>query len=128
MDNEQIEQFRIILLRKKTELERTVRNRDAIAVEKAADDIDAVQGYGEREVAISHIDRDTRTLKSVNVALRRLDDGTFGTCLHCDEDIAVKRLNAVPWTYLCLKCQERADRDKQEGREGLLDDLLIDAA
>jgi DnaK suppressor protein len=124
----EIAAYKVILERKRDELDRATRNREAIAVERTADDIDAVQSYGDREVAICHMDRDTKTLKSVTVALRRVQDGTFGTCLHCDEDIAAKRLNAVPWTYLCLSCQERADREKRDGRESLLDELLIDAA
>lgn len=128
MTQTEIDAYKAILERKRDELDQATRNRDAIAVERTADELDAVQGYGEREMAICHMDRDTKTLKAVLVALSRIQDGTFGTCLHCDEDIAAKRLNAVPWTYLCIKCQERADRDRREGRECLLDELLIDAA
>jgi RNA polymerase-binding transcription factor DksA len=43
--------------------------------------------------------------------LRRMQEGTYGVCIACEEPISAKRLQAVPWAELCLGCQERADRD-----------------
>ena len=45
----------------------------------------------------------------VREALERLDQGTFGTCQHCGQPIAAERLEAIPWTPLCLECQEAAE-------------------
>jgi len=47
--------------------------------------------------------------------------------MHCEEDISIKRLNAVPWAPYCIQCQEIADRSHEEGTESL-DDLLVNAA
>jgi DnaK suppressor protein len=66
-------------------------------------------------------------LRNVRAALARIDEGTFGVCLHCEEDISIKRLNAVPWAPYCIQCQEIADRSQEEGTESL-DDLLVNAA
>lgn len=60
-------------------------------------------------------------------ALRRIEDGSFGKCLHCEEEISPKRLAAVPWASFCIQCQEHADRNRDEGNEAL-DDLLLYAA
>ena len=60
-------------------------------------------------------------------ALRRIEDGSFGVCLHCEEDISPKRLAAVPWAAFCIQCQEIADRS-QVDNAGNLDELLVNAA
>lgn len=45
-------------------------------------------------------------LELVEAALSRVQDGTFGECLHCGQEISAKRLIAVPWTRYCITCQE----------------------
>jgi DnaK suppressor protein len=45
-------------------------------------------------------------LELVDAALARVQDGTFGECLHCGQEISAKRLSAVPWTRYCITCQE----------------------
>jgi DnaK suppressor protein len=89
----EIEKYKRILLEKQAELERFVRNRDGIAIEKAADAIDEVQHATERELAIRNLDRETILLRNVRSALRRIADGSFGICMHCDEEISLKRIN-----------------------------------
>lgn len=56
------------------------------------------------------LDRDSRLLREVMAALARIDDGGYGICDACQEEIKPKRLNAVPWTRYCLQCQESIDR------------------
>ena len=52
-------------------------------------------------------------------------DGSYGVCLHCEEDIKPKRLDAVPWTKYCIRCQEAADRHEFESETGeSIDELL----
>jgi DnaK suppressor protein len=60
----------------------------------------------------------------VRGALRRIDEGVFGVCLHCEEDINPKRLNAVPWTPFCIQCQELADRNRVENNE-MFEELMV---
>ena len=51
------------------------------------------------------------------------------TCLHCEEEIKPKRLDAVPWTKFCIRCQEAADRHEFETEAGeAIDEFLADAA
>ena len=127
MTKTELNKFKKILETKRDELEKIVRNRDAITIEKSADALDEVQHASERELAIRNLDRESNLLRNVRSALRRLEDGTFGTCLHCEEEISPKRLNAVPWTPYCIACQEAADRAQQEGTESL-EELLVNAA
>jgi DnaK suppressor protein len=63
-----------------------------------------------RETEELSADRDARTLADVTAALNRLRAGTYGQCLTCDEQIAAKRLMAVPEAARCRGCQEIAER------------------
>src|SRR6201985_2080448 len=97
----EVSKFKKILENKRDELEKIVRNRDAITIEKSADALDEVQHASERELAIRNLDRESNLLRNVRLALRRIDDGTFGVCLHCEEEIRPKRLDAVPRAPYC---------------------------
>ena len=128
MTKQEISKFKQILEEKQAELERIVRNRDAITIEKSADALDEVQHAAERELAIRNLDRESNLLRNVRSALRRIEDGSFGTCLHCEEEISPKRVAAVPWTALCIQCQEQADRHREEGNDEMLEEMLVSAA
>ncbi len=128
MTKSETNKFKKILETKQAELEKIVRNRDAIAIEKSADALDEVQHASERELAIRNLDRESNLLRSVRGALRRIDDGSFGTCSHCEEEISPKRIAAVPWAANCIQCQELADRNKEEGNETFDDDIVSNAA
>jgi DnaK suppressor protein len=95
---------------KEADASRTLQSRDAIIIEKSADELDEIEGAVAREIAIRNLDRESGLLREIRSALRRIDEGTFGTCLHCEEEISQRRLQAVPWARLCLQCQEAADR------------------
>ena len=127
MTKTELNKFKKILETKLEELERIVRNRDAITIEKSADALDEVQHAAERELAIRNLDRESNLLRNVRSALRRIEDGSFGTCLHCEEEISPKRIAAVPWAAYCNQCQEQADRNIADGNE-MLDDMLVNAA
>ncbi len=50
---------------------------------------------------------------AIHAALKRIDEGTYGTCVACDEPIAAKRLEALPYTTLCIECAEALERKGQ---------------
>jgi DnaK suppressor protein len=127
MNQTELNKYKAMLEAKKAELSAGLRNREDIAIEKTPDAIDEVQLAGERELAIRNLDRESNLLRNVNGALGRVADGSYGVCLHCDEDISPKRLNAVPWTAYCIKCQEAADRHEFETVEAT-GQFLADAA
>jgi DnaK suppressor protein len=127
MTKNELNKYKTLLETKQAELAGGLRNREGIAIEKTADALDEVQLAGERELAIRNLDRESNLLRNVRSALARMADGSYGTCLHCEEEISPKRLNAVPWTAYCIKCQEAADRHEFETVEAY-DSLLADAA
>ena len=127
MTKNELKKFKEILLARQAELELFVRNREGIAIEKSPDALDEVQHAAERELAIRNLDRESNLLRNVRAALRRIEEGSFGVCLHCEEDISPKRLAAVPWTAFCIQCQEIADRSQGDNADDL-DELLVNAA
>jgi len=127
MTKSELNKYKSALESKQAELVRMLRNRDGIAIEKCPDALDEVQYATERELAIRSLDRDSNLLRNVRAALDRIEEGSFGVCLHCDEDISPKRLAAVPFTAFCIVCQELADRNQYEGADSI-DELLTTAA
>ncbi len=66
-----------------------------------------------KELLLNFREGDFQRLKSIEEARQRLDSGRYGECVRCGEDIAEKRLKAVPWATLCVKCQERNESAKK---------------
>jgi RNA polymerase-binding transcription factor len=85
-------------------------NRKIIAVERSADEMDQTGRSADQEFAILGLNRRSELLRNIQAALRRMEDGTFGTCTNCEEAIGRNRLVAVPWTPFCIRCQEIVDR------------------
>jgi len=127
MNKTELEKYKAMLLAKQADLSRGLHNREDIAIQKAPDALDEVQLAGERELAIRNLDRESSLLRSVRAALARVADGSYGVCLHCEEDIKPKRLEAVPWAAYCIRCQEAADRHEFESAESI-DEFLANAA
>lgn len=57
--------------------------------------------------------RDKSLLAKLDLALKKIEDGTFGNCESCDEPIGKKRLEARPETSLCIRCKEDQERDER---------------
>ena len=101
--------------------------RDNIAVEQNADPLDTTQRALEREMATRTLDRTAVLVRQIRAAIDRVNHGGYGVCLECEEPISQKRLAAVPWAALCIRCQERADNSHRSVDEGL-DDGFANAA
>src|SRR5215510_2149803 len=125
MTKNDLNKYKQLLETKQTDLAGGLRNREGIAIEKTPDALDEVQLAGERELAIRNLDRESNLLRNVKSALARIAEGSYGICLHCEEEIKPKRLEAVPWAKYCIRCQEAADRHEFESESGeKMDELL----
>src|SRR3954454_11293720 len=71
--------------------------RGDIFIQQTADALDQTQLAAERDLAVTLLNRDTQMQRRISSALLRTEDGTYGTCLGCEEPISVRRLEAVPW-------------------------------
>lgn len=107
MDKAHIARFEAILTKKRDELRRSQNN------EERHEDHDFGRDEGDRanfsqskEMAFRQKAQERGLLMLVESALHRINDGTFGTCLNCEHEIGINRLNAVPWSRYCITCQE----------------------
>jgi len=109
MTKSEMNKFRKSLEATMMGLEFATRQRDAIAIENSADDLDRRLAACEREIAVKALETDFAKLREVRAALKRTWDGSFGICLECEEEISPRRLAALPSAALCIRCQEAAD-------------------
>ena len=71
----------------------------------------------ERELGISLMEMRNRRRQSIDEAITRLHEGTYGICAECGIEISEKRLQAVPFAKLCVECQSRAELLEKIERE-----------
>jgi DnaK suppressor protein len=113
-----VEHYRQLLLAKEKELVADVAESKSEVKEaggpEVQDEADLAVSTEEMDTLLSHGTRDSDVLEQVRDALKRIDDGTYGSCLVCGRPIEEKRLEAVPWAAYDLPHQ--AEVDKQEGR------------
>src|SRR5580698_8687805 len=111
MTKNELNRFHAILTANVAELERFTRHREGITIERSTDQLEEIQAASERALAVCNLDREFNQLRNARAALRRIQDGSFGTCQQCDGDIHPKRLAAVPWAVFCIRCQEAVDNN-----------------
>lgn len=88
-----------------------------IEVETALDDGDwSIVDLAE-DIDIAILERHKDTLNKIDEALRKLDEGTYGICNDCDQEISEKRLNALPFAIYCVECQQRREEIEEIERE-----------
>lgn len=112
---EQIDYLKAALQNKRLELERATRSQSTqlIVSEVEHDLLDRTQSIYRREETVTFLNTLTRTLTDVDAALMAMNEGSYGTCLECGEPIASRRLQAIPWASLCIRCQQAHEHRKQ---------------
>jgi DnaK suppressor protein len=68
---------------------------------------DQASGNNEVHIALKLKATDAKISQAIEEALDRIEKGTFGVCRDCGEPIAAARLNAIPWTRVCITCKEK---------------------
>jgi DnaK suppressor protein len=58
----------------------------------------------EQEFTLSMMESEEGTLGAIEVALEKIEDGSFGRCEHCEGDISKQRLQAIPYAAHCIRC------------------------
>ena len=74
---------------------------------RQGDMADQASGNNEVHIALKLKQTDAKILQAIEEALKRLEKGAFGICRDCGEPIADARLNAIPWTRVCITCKEK---------------------
>ncbi|WP_018123422.1 RNA polymerase-binding protein DksA [Desulfovibrio oxyclinae] len=77
-----------------------------------ADPADRATAESDRAFTLRLRDRERKLIKKIQQALQRIDDGDFGLCQECGDDISVPRLKARPMTTLCIECKSKQEEDE----------------
>jgi DnaK suppressor protein len=103
--------FKDALLKKRTEilgtggikpLQASMENNS-----RQGDMADQASGNNEVHIQLKLKQTDAKILQAIEEALLRIDKGAYGVCRDCGEPIAAARLNAIPWTRVCITCKEK---------------------
>ena len=118
MNKKELKKFREILAGRRDEI-----TKAAVTTKEAGmgfdqndlpDEVDLASAESNQSMNLRLRDRERVLLKKIEKAIEKLDEGTYGTCERCGEEIGMKRLEARPETTLCIRCkedQERAEKD-----------------
>jgi DnaK suppressor protein len=77
--------------------------------ENFPDPTDRASLEADRNFMLRIRDRESKLIKKIKNTLERIEDGTFGTCDACGEDISIKRLKARPVTAQCIDCKTKEE-------------------
>ena len=107
--------FEAPLRAKRDELIRTMRGSAAeLTLEtKEPELIDHVQGMNGRDEIAIMLNKFSSTLEDVERSLRAISEGSYGVCAICEEPIADKRLQAIPWAANCISCQQQFEATQE---------------
>jgi DnaK suppressor protein len=74
---------------------------------KSGDWIDQSSQESDLHVRLALQQTDAKLLRAIEEAILRIDQNTYGICMDCEEEIKPARLEAVPWTRVCIDCKEK---------------------
>jgi DnaK suppressor protein len=106
--------FRDVLLTERARIEaalENLRNENPGSVEEETGEetsdqhlADTATAMHDRELDYGLTENEEDLLKSIDAALERIEEGTYGICTNCGKPIGEERLEALPWTDLCIDC------------------------
>jgi DnaK suppressor protein len=118
MNPRQLEYFRQKLLRWRSDLVRVLQGSAALLDEgrTEGDQADQASAETDREFEVINRERARGLISRIDLALGRIENGTYGYCEETDEPISLRRLEAQPIATLSIEAQERQERARQQMR------------
>ena len=110
MDKKKVKQYEAKLLEQRNALlgmvERTEDYGREADRDVSQDPADKASNSYTKELLFSQSTNERNILRLIEEALDRIGDASYGECINCGEEISQKRLDAIPWTPHCIRCQE----------------------
>lgn len=117
LNKKERDEFRKLLAAKKESITRklteTITESKEMESNVAQDLVDKAETSYTKEFLLSLSDGERDQLLLIDEALKRLEHGEYGVCQVCGKEIGAKRIVAIPWTPLCIECQEKAEAEQQ---------------
>lgn len=108
-----LEKMKKNLLKERSDLVKKVYNFD---IDSDGDETDEIQGNLIIAINKKLSSRDMEKINKIDVALKKIDNKTYGLCQDCEGDIPEKRLNLNPYFILCRDCAEDHELEEKRGR------------
>ena len=118
MEKITLEEFRSLLRQQMEELVQDAgKTVSGMTEEKTnfPDPTDRAALESDRNFELRIRDRERKLINKIRQAIERIDDGSFGLCENCEEEIGVERLRARPVTTLCIDCKTEQERQEKIG-------------
>jgi len=114
MNKKELKRFKELLLERKKELLRSAQSTRetglVVDTDDLPDEVDLASSEADQSMNLLLRDRERTLVKKIDKALAKIEQGDYGTCESCGEEIGVKRLEARPVTDLCIRCKEEQER------------------
>lgn len=105
-----LKEIKRILEEKKMEIYEDLKLQsqyETISEKDIGDEIDEVVNTIEKELKFDISSNEKNILNEIDIALRKIENGTYGICELCKKQIEVKRLKAIPYSRYCIECQKK---------------------
>lgn len=114
MNKKDLKHFKEILTERYEQLSQSINaTREAALVvdqDDLPDEVDLASTEADQSMQLRLRDRENILLKKIQKTLQKIEDGDFGVCDKCGDDIDIKRLEARPVTDMCIRCKEEEER------------------
>ena len=112
LDDTVLATLKDVLLRKRGEILATSTGTRQLPASvdvnsRQGDLADQASGTNEVHIQLKLKQTDAKILQAIEEALYRMEKGTYGICRDCGDPIAVARLQAIPWTRVCITCKQK---------------------
>ena len=118
MDKKKLEHYKAMLLKQRQQILNggLINNSEDLHIseEDLSDETDLATSMISQQISCSIRDRELFKLRRIDMALERVNDGTFGHCEECEEEIGQKRLENQPWSELCIVHAEEKEREESQ--------------
>lgn len=117
MNKKDLKRFKDLLIAERNSLikkaNKTLTEEATLDVNELPDEIDQASAEYNQSFIFRLRDREKYYLSKIDKALKKIEDGDFGICDSCGEDISTKRLEARPVTTLCIRCKEEQEMEER---------------
>ena len=117
LNKKDLKRFKTMLDESKRQLlasaKKTLSEESSFDTNELPDEIDQASSEYQQSMIFRLRDREKFLLAKIDKALQRIENGTFGICEKCEEEISIKRLEARPVTTLCIRCKEEQEQKER---------------
>lgn len=122
--DKRLEKYREVLLKEKEEIQNIINAINDIQKRGSKESSGDLSGYSQHQADLGSdtdeserrvyiLEKELKNIKSINSALKRIYDKTYGVCEICGEYIPARRLKIIPYARYCIKCKEEEEKRKR---------------